>query len=90
MTGSPHSSDTEHELESILGLPWWARPDSFRRFKRTGLWQRLCGFDVGRIDVVHVETMPLAPFGLALQLRDPRIRSVLDLPDAKERRDRAA
>jgi glycosyltransferase involved in cell wall biosynthesis len=25
--------------------------------------------------------MPLAPFGLALQSRDPRIRSVLDLPD---------
>lgn len=79
MSGQLHPGDLD--LEKTLGLPWWARPDSFRRFKRTGLWQRLQEFDLDRIDVVHVETMPLAPFGLALQASNGRIRSVLDLPD---------
>jgi glycosyltransferase involved in cell wall biosynthesis len=80
MSGSRQISPDD-EVEKILGLRRWARPDSFRRFKRTGLWDRLREFDFDKIDVVHVETMPLAPFGLALQARHPHIRSVLDLPD---------
>jgi len=69
------------EVARLLGMPAWALPDSVRRVERSGLWDRLQQLPLDTFDVVHVETMAMAPFALAAAARTRGAATVLDLPD---------
>jgi len=68
-------------IVSALQLPWFAQPDVLRRVTSTALWPRLQELPLDRFDAIHVETMAMAPFALALKTRLPHVCTVLDLPD---------
>jgi len=74
----------DNSLSSIvdaLKLSWFAQPDVLRRVTSTAFWSRLSTLPLDTFDVIHVETMGMLPFALAIKAHVPRIRVVLDLPD---------
>jgi glycosyltransferase involved in cell wall biosynthesis len=76
-----YSGNALSTIVSALELPWLAQPDVLRRVTSTALWPRLQELPLEDFDAIHVETMAMAPFALAITTRLPHIRTVLDLPD---------
>ena len=68
-------------IVAALGLSWFEQPDVLRRVTSTPLWSRLTQLPLDGFDAIHVETMAMLPFALAIKGRVPHVHVVLDLPD---------
>jgi polysaccharide biosynthesis protein PslH len=54
-------------------------PGSIRAVDRPALWNALTRIGPGNFDIIHIESLALAPFGVAVKRKYPRIKAIINL-----------